>query len=127
MKRCLALLLLSTLPLGASAQSLFGSEWAEGHELPKPFGVGTDVFSMQQDYDIASLQFTLPGVSLDDPSVIKVENRAWNVDGKFDVWLLPFLNVFAILGHVEGDTRVDLRAVQIPGAPAGAPDAGSRR
>ena len=119
MKRCLALLLLSALPLGASAQSLFGSEWAEGHELPKTFGVGADMFSMHQDYDIASLQFTLPGVDLADPSVIKVENRAWNVDVKLDAWLLPFLNVFAILGHVEGDTDVDLRAVDIPGAPAG--------
>jgi len=120
MKRlAVALLLLS--PAFAAAQSAlpFGRDWAEGHELPRPYGVGVDFFSMHQDYGIESLSFVLPGVSLDDPSVIGVKNRAWNTDVKFDAWLLPFLNVFAVAGHIEGDTDVDLRAVSIPGAPAG--------
>lgn len=123
MKR-LPLLPLALLSMNSFAESSlpFMKDWAQGHELPKPFGVGVDFFTMDQKYDITNLAFTLPGVSLNDPSVIDVKNEVWEADLKFDAWVLPFLNVFGILGRIEGDTQVDLRAVplpQIPGANLG--------
>lgn len=117
MKTHLALVLvLAATSAGAESRLPFGRDWVGDRELPPPFGVGVDLFTMQQDYDLQRLAFTLPGVSLADPSVIAVETEIEHEDLKFDVWLLPFLNVFGIYGHISGDTRVDLSRVpsQLP-------------
>jgi hypothetical protein len=118
-KTLLAVALLAAC-VGARADddSVFplGKEWARGHDLPRPYGIGIDFFTLDQGYDITSLAFTLPGVSLSDPSIIDVDNQISHVDLKFDVWVLPFLNLFAIAGRLEGDTAVDLSRVpsQLP-------------
>jgi hypothetical protein len=109
---------LALVPCLAHADSglPFMRDMVGDRELPLPFGVGFDIFTLDQGYDIDALSFTLPGVSLSDPSVIDVRNEVQHADLKFDVWLLPFLNVFAIYGHIEGDTLVDLSRVpaQLP-------------
>jgi hypothetical protein len=119
--RTLLVVALALAPFASQAEPLFPlmRDIAGDRELPKPYGVGLDFFTMHQDYDIGRLAFTLPGVSLDDPDLIEVDNKVWESDIKFDVWVLPFLNVFALLGHVEGDTRVNLSAVSIPQIPGG--------
>jgi hypothetical protein len=72
---------------------------------------------MDQDYDIKDLQFALPGISLGDPSQIEVTNEVMHYDIQADVWLLPFLNVFGLIGKVNSDTLVDLSKVEITGLP----------
>jgi len=106
-------LLLAMLPGVAAAESTlpFMRDLAQGRELPRPFGIGVDIFTMDQDYDIEQLQFSLPGVSIPDPSAIDVSNEIYEADLRLDAWLLPFLNVFAIYGHINGDTTVDLSAL----------------
>lgn len=101
---------LALLPTIAGAQSAlpFMRDLAQGRELPRPYGIGADIFTMDQDYDIDNLEFTLPGVSIPDASVIGVTNEIYEADLKFDAWLFPFLNVFGIYGHIRGDTVVDL-------------------
>lgn len=120
MKRSIALCL-ALAPFAALADSPLpfmkdrvGDRW-----LPRPYGIGVDLFTLDQDYNIDSLQFTLPGVSLPDPSVLGVKNEITELDVKFDVWLFPFLNVFGIFGRIEGDTLVDFSRVPItiPGLP----------
>ncbi len=86
-------------------------------ELPRPLGIGLDFYTMEQDYDIEFLQFDLPGVSLGDPSLLGVTNDVQHFDIKIDVWILPFLNVFGILGHVESDTIIDFSNAPIQGLP----------
>jgi hypothetical protein len=86
-------------------------------DLPRPWGIGFDFYTMDQDYDIKSLSFALPGVSLGDPSKIAVTNEIQHIDIKGDVWLLPFLNIFGIIGHVDIDTRVDFSQAEIIGLP----------
>ena len=44
-------------------------------------------------------------------------NELQHYDLKFDVWLTPFLNAFALVGRVDADTRVDLSSVTVPGLP----------
>ena len=90
---------------------------AGDHELPRPYGIGMDVFTMHQDYAIDSLTFSLPGFSLPDPSIVKVKNNLVHTDLKADAWVFPFLNVFAIYGHVSAQTDVNLSAVSIPSLP----------
>lgn len=120
--RGLILLLAVLIPLSSSADSRlpFMKDLAGDANLPRPWGLGFDFYTMDQDYDIKNLTFALPGVSLGDPSKIKVTNKVQHFDIQGDVWLLPFLNVFGIIGKVEIDTLVDFSQADIvPPIPLG--------
>ena len=111
----LLLVLTLVLPVSGQADPLFGKEMAGDRKLPRTFGIGIDYFSMDQPYQINSLGFDVP-MSVPLPpitnvSAIVVENEITSVDIKFDVWLLPFLNVFAVYGQIDGETVVDLSNV----------------
>lgn len=118
MHRLLAVLCLAC-PLGAIADSNlpFMKHLLGDREFLEPWGIGIDFYTMEQQYEIESLTFQLPGVSLPDPSQLDVENDVQHYDLKFDVWLTPFLNLFALLGHVDADTVVDLSSVPVVGLP----------
>jgi hypothetical protein len=113
--RRLLLALALLIPFTAHADPLFGKDMAGDIELPPPWGVGFDFFTMDQDYGIEDLSFRLDGVILPDPSQVSVKNEIQHFDFKADVWLFPFLNVFALVGHVQNDTVVDLSGAEIIG------------
>jgi len=119
--RRLAFLLSTLLPLSAAAESTlpYMKDLAGDADLPRPWGLSLDFYTMDQDYDIQALQFDLPipGVELGDPSDIKATNEVMHFDLKADVWLLPFLNVFALVGKVDTDTTVDFSKAEITGLP----------
>jgi len=117
--RGLIILFAVIFPLTSLAESAlpFMKDIAGDRELPRPWGIGIDFYTMDQDYDIKDLQFALPGVTLGDPSQIKVSNEVMHFDLKADVWLLPFLNVFGIVGKVDVDTLVDFSDAEITGLP----------
>ena len=116
MRRIIFTLLL-TLPAGAHAEPLFMEDMLGEREFFHPWGIGIDVFTMEQDYGIQSLEFQLPGISEIDHEAVDVTNELSHVDLKLDAWVTPFLNVFALLGHLNADTRVDLGGVVVPGLP----------
>ena len=117
--RSLILLLAALIPLSSMADSglPFMKDLAGDRELPRPWGIGVDFYTMDQNYDIKSLTFALPGVSLGDPSQIKVTNEVQHFDFQGDAWILPFLNVFGVVGKVQIDTVVDFSQVEITGLP----------
>lgn len=117
--RGLIILLAALIPLSSSADSglPFMKDMAGDRELPRPWGIGVDFYTMDQKYDIKDLSFSLPGVSLGDPSNIKVTNEVQHFDFQGDAWILPFLNVFGVIGKVDIDTVVDFSQVQITGLP----------
>jgi hypothetical protein len=90
----------SVFPLGRS--------WAGDQKLPLPFGIGVTYYYQQQDYELASLDvgpIPLPPGLVSDA---EVTNDIDEINLKADLWILPFLNVFGIIGDVSGETRVDL-------------------
>lgn len=115
----LAWALLGPVPLSADDGSgpLFMKHLVKEGEFFEPWGVGFDFYTMDQQYEIKSLQFVLPGVSLPDPSQLQIDNDVQHMDLKLDVWLTPFLNLFGILGHVDADTVVDFSQAPITGLP----------
>jgi hypothetical protein len=117
--RRLWILVLLCLPLNLAAESSLPmmKHLLGDREFFEPWGIGIDFFTMKQDYDIKSLDFALPGVILDDPSVLGVENEVQHFDLKLDVWLTPFLQVYGLIGRVDADTLVDLSAAGIFGLP----------
>ncbi len=128
MRRLLFVLLL-LLPVASSAdepaerknEPLFMKDMVGEGDFFAPWGVGVDIFTMNQPYSIKSLQFELPGVGEIDPSSIDVKNNVQNYDLKLDVWVTPFLNVFGLVGRVNAHTYVDLSNVTIPGLPFALP------
>jgi hypothetical protein len=113
----LALALLMPLTVTAESRLPFLKDKVGDIELPRPWGIGLDFYTMDQEYDIDFLKFDIPGVSLGDPSLLKVTNEVQHFDIKIDAWLFPFLNVFAIFGHIENDTVIDLSKAPVQGLP----------
>lgn len=122
MRRILFILILLA-PITLSAQesssggSLFMKDMLGDREFFEPWGVGVDIYTMQQGYGIVDLEFALPGVEIGDPSLIDVTNDVQHVDLKFDAWITPFLNVFALVGRVDADTYVDFSKLPVQGLP----------
>ena len=128
MKRYL-LLLLATLSSSANATSFSLPIWKEkaealGYELPKPIGFSIGYMSMEQGINVDSIQ--LKGVippKLDkfvglDLAANQGTQKTDVISFRADVWLFPFLNVYAMVGMLEGysQTNVDATAsVDIPG------------
>jgi hypothetical protein len=106
-------------PLAAQSATLpFGkSQVADPSALPPPVGLGITIYDQRQDYQISSLTFSapaLPGVALGSNDDLDIQNRITEYNVKLDAWLLPYLNVFGIIGQVDGTTRVDFTRAGLP-------------
>jgi len=119
--RRLILLFAILMPLTSQAESAlpFMKDLAGDKDLPRPWGISLDFYTMDQDYDIADLYFDIPipNVEIGDLSQIEVTNEVMHFDLKADVWVLPFLNVFGLIGKVDTDTTVDFSNADITGLP----------
>jgi hypothetical protein len=82
----------------------------KGYDLPLPWGVSLFYSDTFQGMDISDLEVSLQ----DDKPLRPIEFASLNDNSsssqspqvKVDVWVLPFLNVFAALGHVSGTAQV---------------------
>jgi len=83
-----------------------------GYDLPLPFGIGMVLASIDHELLLDNLKVGASGSGnlQDVPSVSfgDVDDSVVNATVKFDVWLLPFLNLFAIAGYVEGETTINI-------------------
>ena len=84
--------------------------WAEGRELPRAYGVGVTAHWQDQPYVLKELMAHVPGrdVDLSQASGIEIDNELLEINLKLDLWVLPFLNVFGLLGSIDGETIVDI-------------------
>lgn len=89
------------------------SSLAGDRELPPPFGVSAIVYWQDHGYDLTRLEVSSAidpelgqMVGMVDLSAINVDNKVSQIGLKADAWLLPFLNVYALLGYIEGETKV---------------------
>ncbi len=85
----------------------------EGHQLPMKWGIGMTLYHQTQPYDIVSLEIPLAGLDIGAAEGLEIESRTDSYHLKFDYWLFPFLNVFLLGGHIEGDTTVMLSNVEL--------------
>ncbi len=82
-------------------------------KIPNKLGLGLSVYNQNQPYRIDTLQLGVPGL---DPSLIEgldVRNDTTSTHLRIDYWILPFLNVFGLIGNIEGQTEVDLQGMDI--------------
>jgi hypothetical protein len=95
-----------------------------GIELPAPFGVGVVYYHLDRAIDITDVRVGRNGESPSSVSQfaqLGSSSRVDNLNVKFDVWLLPFLNVYAIAGYIWNESSTTIDVTLPPLAPGGAP------
>lgn len=82
-----------------------------GYELPEPFGININYMNMRQDINVDSIRFSglgwdsynLPS-DLFDIKVGKTREKSKTRTVKLDAWVLPFMNVYALVGKTRGSS-----------------------
>jgi len=100
-----------TPALASAGEPVWGKDLVAGKDFPMPFGIGVTYFTQDQDYIVDKLEVGIPGFPPIPNSTLKIKNSIDELNGKLDAWLLPYLNVFGIAGHLDGTTDVDLSSV----------------
>jgi hypothetical protein len=92
----------------------FFREWFEeqGVDLPLPYGVGIMSIFMERDIEVrdVTVQFLdRPPESVADRADFEVSNFTRSLAARFDAWVLPFINVYALIGQATTDTSLRSR------------------
>lgn len=98
--------------MAAAGEPVWGKDLVAGSDFPLPFGISGVYFNQEQEYVIDKLVIGIPGFPAIPAGLLQVDNEIDEVNAKFDAWLLPWLNVFAIAGQLDGETDVDFAAIQ---------------
>jgi hypothetical protein len=87
-----------------------------GYVLPRPFGISVGYMHQDQPFKVGDI--LINGVDVKTPGVAvvnEVDNEESTITLRFDAWILPFWNVYAIVGRTDGKAagplRVDLNPV----------------
>ena len=89
-----------------------------GFELPLPLGVSGNLYSGREKFDIPQVKLGWQGGGLLDlggliqVTDVKVEQTA--PTSRFDAWVLPFLDLYAVAGYVDGQADVEIRPAVLP-------------
>jgi hypothetical protein len=97
---------------------LFGTSTAHAVSLKdikrgKKLGLGLVLYNQHQPYQIDSLQLGVGGLDSTLIEGLEVRNETTANHFRIDYWVLPFLNVFGIVGQVRGKTEVNLQGIDI--------------
>ncbi|MCL1140577.1 virulence protein [Shewanella pneumatophori] len=90
--------------------------WAQeaidlGYELPKPYGFTLNYMNMDQPLVVDSVGFSGLG-GLDDILSIKgslAEQTSETLSLRGDMWVLPFLNLYGVIGHTKGSSIANVK------------------
>jgi hypothetical protein len=82
-----------------------------GYDLPLPYGLKVLYSDIEQDQVLEELEVGFSGGEKEPFEWVAFENaisisETWQAIG--DVWVLPFLNVFAFAGDLKGDVTLDV-------------------
>ncbi len=86
----------------------------EGMRLPLRYGIGFTFYTQSQNYIIDSLDVGIPIFNPAMADLIKVKNDTTTEHISVDCWLLPFLDVEALVGRVHGTTKVKISELRLP-------------
>jgi hypothetical protein len=94
-----------------------------GIELPLPFGVGLVYYHLDREIAITDVRVGkngAPPLSVSQFAQLASSSRVDNVNLKADVWLLPFVNVYAIVGYIWNKSDTEIQVTLPPLVPNGA-------
>ncbi|WP_099706659.1 MULTISPECIES: hypothetical protein [unclassified Erwinia] len=100
-----------------------------GYDLPEPFGVNVNYMNMRQNINVESIKFSglaLGPIPLDNAFSLNAghtRERSKTETLKLDTWLLPFLNVYGLVGHTDGHSVSNVSVgINMPGGGTLRPD-----
>jgi hypothetical protein len=81
-----------------------------GYILPRPFGISAGYMHQDQPFDVGDIfvngiDVKTPGVAVVD----EVQNKESTYTLRFDAWILPFWNIYGILGRTSGKANGPLK------------------
>lgn len=83
----------------------------KGYDLPMPYGIGVTYADVDQEQLLSSLEVGINGNDLRPINFVEFDQArslSKSLSVKLDAWLFPFLNVYAMLGRVDGHAPVDV-------------------
>jgi len=83
----------------------------KGYDLPLPYGIGLTYAHVDQEQLLDNLLVGINGADKEPFPFVSFENASSvsdSVSVKADAWLFPFLNVFGMLGKVDGEAPLDV-------------------
>jgi len=91
--------------------------------LPLPFGAGINLVYMDQGIEIRNLKigFGDPSRKIDRVTFSNASAKDKAATARLDMWLLPFANIYGILGYIDGEAELD---VNLPGITIDVPGIG---
>lgn len=96
---------------------------SRGYELPRPFGLGAVYNYIERDIRVMDTRLSLgsgPATSVSNFLTLKSNSKVDAYLGRFDVWVLPFVNVYMIAGNIDNRSTTDALITlpnPIPGRP----------
>ena len=85
-----------------------------GHELPLPFGAGLILTGIDnREIDVSDVRIGIDdsSQSVSEFATLGSSSTVFNSNLRFDTWLLPFLNVYALVGYVHNESATDIHLV----------------
>ncbi len=85
----------------------------KGFELPLPLGINITYYQHTLDVIVDQVALGLGENQLVPLGFVEfdnVVNKARTVNARLDLWLLPFLNIYGVVGYAESDAKVILSA-----------------
>ncbi|HEX6398107.1 MAG TPA: hypothetical protein VFZ95_11830 [Steroidobacteraceae bacterium] len=87
---------------------------ARGYELPLTYGGGLILTYLDgREIEVTDVRVGLDGSqnSVSDYATLGSNSTVFNANFRFDTWILPFMNVYAMVGYVHNDsaTRIHVR------------------
>lgn len=82
-----------------------------GYDLPLPYGIGLTYANVDQAMFLNELEVGINGADLEPFTFVDFQNaRAVNdtIQLKVDAWLFPFMNVFGLVGRIDGKAPMDI-------------------
>lgn len=97
-----------------------------GAIFPKPYGVAASMYYQQQQMEITKIKIGSIEISEENGIVdfddSKIKNTVISSQVRGDLWILPFVNMYAMLGRVNTFNDIDLK-INL-NAPPGSPNPG---
>jgi hypothetical protein len=83
---------------------IWGQDACElGFVLPRPFGISLGYMHQDQPFDVGDI--FVNGIDVKSPEIAvvdEVQNEESTYTLRFDAWILPFWNIYGILGRTDG-------------------------
>ena len=81
-----------------------------GEEIPLPLGISAAFYHVTRDIDVTSISASIndnPLQSVDDSLKMDVTTPVNTGSLRMDAWILPFLNVYGLIGGIENTSEIN--------------------